>query len=232
MKKRLLMYLLFFLAVSTLNATVSNPASRPFKIQGGVGSELRIKITALSTQSTSFAMGMPFDIEEDLVQYGAMKDGRTIATWSMTSNCPFIIKVNAGKLTSVNQKSSTDTSYALLTYILKFEYNFGYYNTSGAIERNEGSFTINNENLNGVYFNPSLNSNITANADPDGWVTCDFMPSTVAETGLSGSVDGKIYFMFTQTSTDLIEANLGKIEGDVPAGDYTAVVRVLLEAKT
>ena len=230
MKKRVWIYLLLILTVSTLNA-VSNPATRPFKIQGGVGSELRLKITALSTQSTSFAMGMPFDIEEDLVQYGAMKDGRTIATWSMTSNCPFIIKVNAGKLTSENQKSSEDTSKALLTYILKFEYNFGYYNTSGSIEKNEGSFTINNEELNGVYFNPNLNSNVTTNADPEGWVTYDFMPSAIAVTGLSGSVDGKIYFMFTQTSTNLIEANKGRTEGDVPSGDYTAVVRVLLEAK-
>lgn len=230
MKKRTLTYLFLIIALSTLNA-VSNPATRPFKIQGGVGSELRLKITALSTQSTSFAMGMPFDIEEDLVQYGAMKDGRTIATWSMVSNCPFIIKVNAGKLTSENQKSSEDTSKALLTYILKFEYNFGYYNTSGSIERNEGSFTINNEELNGVYFDPNLNSNVTANADPEGWVTYDFMPSAIADTGLSGSVDGKIYFMFTQASTNLIETNKGQTEGEVPSGDYTAVVRVLLEAK-
>ena len=54
---------------------------------------------------------------------------------------------------------------------------------------------------------------------------------SIAKTGLSGSVDGKIYFMFTQSSTTLIEKNVGKTEGDVPAGDYDAVVRVLLEAK-
>ena len=37
--------------------------------------------------------------------------------------------------------------------------------------------------------------------------------------------------MFTQSSTTLIERNAKKTEGDVPAGDYDAVVRVLLEAK-
>ena len=231
MKKKILV-LIFMLVASTAFCTVSNPATRPFKIQGGVGSELRIRITALSTQSTSFSMGMPFDIEEDLVQYGAMKDGRTIATWSMTANCPFVIKVNAGKLTSENPKSASDTSKALLTYILKFEYNFGYYNTSGSIERNDGTFSINNEDLMGTYFDTNSNTTVTANADPDGWVTFDIMPVSIAKTGISGSVDGKIYFMFTQSSTTLIEKNAGKTEGDVPAGDYTAVVRVLLEAKT
>ena len=230
MKKKILV-LIFMLVASKAFCTVSNPATRPFKIQGGVGSELRIRITALSTQSTSFSMGMPFDIEEDLVQYGAMKDGRTIATWSMTANCPFVIKVNAGKLTSENPKSASDTSKALLTYILKFEYNFGYYNTSGSIERNDGTFSINNEDLMGTYFDTNSNTTVTANADPDGWVTFDIMPVSIAKTGLSGSVDGKIYFMFTQSSTTLIEKNVGKTEGDVPAGDYDAVVRVLLEAK-
>ena len=229
--KRKILVLIFMLVASKAFCTVSNPATRPFKIQGGVGSELRIRITALSTQSTSFSMGMPFDIEEDLVQYGAMKDGRTIATWSMTANCPFVIKVNAGKLTSENPKSASDTSKALLTYILKFEYNFGYYNTSGSIERNDGTFSINNEDLMGTYFDTNSNTTVTANADPDGWVTFDIMPVSIAKTGLSGSVDGKIYFMFTQSSTTLIEKNVGKTEGDVPAGDYDAVVRVLLEAK-
>lgn len=229
--KRKILVLIFMLVASKAFCTVSNPATRPFKIQGGVGSELRIRITALSTQSTSFSMGMPFDIEEDLVQYGAMKDGRTIATWSMTANCPFVIKVNAGKLTSENPKSASDTSKALLTYILKFEYNFGYYNTSGSIERNDGTFSINNEDLMGTYFDTNSNTTVTANADPDGWVTFDIMPVSIAKTGLSGSVDGKIYFMFTQSSTTLIEKNAKKTEGDVPAGDYDAVVRVLLEAK-
>ena len=67
MKKKILV-LIFMLVASTAFCTVSNPATRPFKIQGGVGSELRIRITALSTQSTSFSMGMPFDIEEGRVQ--------------------------------------------------------------------------------------------------------------------------------------------------------------------
>ena len=58
------------------------------------------------------------------------------------------------------------------------------------------------------------------------------MPSTVAITGLSGSIDGKIYFMFTQDSSNLIVRNLGKIEGDVPAGNYSALVMVLVEART
>ena len=161
-----------------------------------------------------------------------MKDGRTIATWSMTANCPFVIKVNAGKLTSENPKSASDTSKALLTYILKFEYNFGYYNKFGSIERNEGSFSINNKGLNGEYFDIETNSSVAVIADPEGWITYDIMPSTVAITGLSGSIDGKIYFMFTQDSSNLIVGNLGKIEGDVPAGNYSALVRVLVEART
>ena len=224
------MYLLFILVVSALNATVSNPASRPFKIQGGVGSELRIKITALSTQSTSFAMGMPFDIEEDLVQYGKMKDGRSIAKWSMVANSDFKIKVSAGLLISEETyqlSKDSETLYAELPYIMKFEYSFGYYDQSGNISDLSGSFSLNNETGNGSYVNPETGTSTDVTWAPDKSFVYDILPSNIDSAGLSGSVDGQIYFMFTENSTYRI-----KNEGDtVPVGDYYAYVTVTLEAK-
>ena len=53
------------------------------------------------------------------------------------------------------------------------------------------------------------------------------LPSDIDSKGLSGAVDGQIYFMFTQNGTDRIK-NQG---GTVPVGDYYAYVTVTLEAK-
>lgn len=136
--KRIAYLLLFlFFIICTAGAAITNPVSKPFKIQGGSGSVLHINITPISTQATSFLMGMPFDIEEDLVQYGKMKSGRSIANWSMIANTDFVLKVKAGLLTSEGKYTpvgSSDAVHAEIPYILEFDYSFGFYDKNGSID--------------------------------------------------------------------------------------------------
>ena len=227
--KKLLLSIIFSISIVAALSAISNPVTKPFKIQGGSGTVLHISITPTSTQATSFLMGMPFDIEEDLVQYGKMKDGRSIAKWSMVANSDFKIKVSAGLLTSEETyqlSKDSETLYAELPYIMKFEYSFGYY-TSGNISNLSGSFSLNNETGNGSYVNPETGTSTDVTWAPDKSFVYDILPSNIDSAGLSGSVDGQIYFMFTENSTYRI-----KNEGDtVPVGDYYAYVTVTLEAK-
>ena len=97
MKKRVLSLLYFLLVVEVIFASTVNDTntSKYFKIQGASGAVLRSTVSPISTQSTAFIMGMPFDIEDDLVQYGVMQNGRTIANWSLVTNTDFIIKIKA-----------------------------------------------------------------------------------------------------------------------------------------
>ena len=227
--KKLLLSIIFSISIVAALSAISNPVTKPFKIQGGSGTVLHISITPTSTQATSFLMGMPFDIEEDLVQYGKMKDGRSIAKWSMVANSDFKIKVSAGLLTSEEKyqlSEESETLYAELPYIMKFEYSFGYYDQSGNISDLSGSFSLNNETGNGSYVNPETGTSTDVTWAPDKSFVYDILPSNIDSAGLSGSVDGQIYFMFTENSTYRI-----KNKGDtVPVGDYYAYVTVTLEA--
>ena len=229
MKRIKIVFILTLSIIVTLDAAVINPVSKPFKIQGGSGTVLHINITPISTQSTSFLMGMPFDIEEDLVQYRKMKEGRSIANWSMIANTDFKIMVKAGLLTSegtYTPSEGSEDAHAELSYIMTFEYSFGYYDSNGNISNLSGNFSLNNETGSGSYVNPETGSNTSVTWTPDKYFVFDFLPSDIDSKGLSGSVDGQIYFMFTENSTNRIEN-----QGDtVPIGDYYAYVSVTLEA--
>lgn len=230
MKRIAYLLLLIFFIICTAGAAITNPVSKPFKIQGGSGSVLHINITPISTQATSFLMGMPFDIEEDLVQYGKMKSGRSIANWSMIANTDFVLKVKAGLLTSdgtYTPAGSTDAVYAEIPYILEFDYSFGFYDKNGNIDNLTGYFSLNNETGSGSYINPKTGATTNVTWTTDKVFVFDFLPSNIDSTGLSGSVDGQIYFMFTENGTDRIKNQ----EETVPVGDYNAYVTVTLEAK-
>lgn len=227
MKKRVLSLLYFLLVVEVIFASTVNDTntSKYFKIQGASGAVLRSTVSPISTQSTAFIMGMPFDIEDDLVQYGVMQNGRTIANWSLVTNADFTIKIKADNLKSANN-TGTEGVYCYLPYILKFTYNFGYFDSNGNSLSKSGEFTIDNESGIVKYTDPSTGSSVEKGLSADGYLSFQFLPSGIAFYGLSGSVDGDIYFMFTESSSDTI-----KNHGDtVPVGDYSADVTILLES--
>ena len=226
MRKILLTFILFIIISSVLLGAVTPATSKAVKIQGASGSVLHVSITPLSTQSTSFLLGMPFDIEEDLVQYGVMKEGRIIAKWSMVANTRFNLSVKADLLTSENTYG--DKIHAELPYIMRVYYSFGYYVSANEISSHTGYLLLNNETGLGSIVDESGSVENTVTWTTDKWFKYDFMPDDIYKKGLSGSVDGNITFMFTEQSTKRIS----DYPDTVPAGNYSATVTIKLEAKT
>ena len=226
MRKILLTFILFIIISSVLLGAVTPATSKAVKIQGASGSVLHVSITPLSTQSTSFLLGMPFDIEEDLVQYGVMKEGRIIAKWSMVANTGFNLSVKADLLTSENTYGNK--IHAELPYIMRVYYSFGYYVSANEISSHTGYLLLNNETGLGSIVDESGSVENTVTWTTDKWFKYDFMPDDIYKKGLSGSVDGNITFMFTEQSTKRIS----DYPDTVPAGNYSATVTIKLEAKT
>lgn len=230
MKKRLCIFILFFAMTSLIfSATIHDTeTSKYFKIQGASGAVIRATVSPISTQSTAFIMGMPFDIEDDLVQYGVMQNGRTIANWSLVTNTDFRIRIKADLLKSKNTYTDDTDSYVYcyLPYILKFTYNFGYFDSNGTSLSESGKFEIDNERGVAKYNDPATGLSTEKGLSADGYIDFQFLPSGITEHGISGSVDGDIYFMFTESSTNRIKNN-----GDtVPVGEYSALVTIVLES--
>ena len=168
-------------------------------------------------------MGMPFDIEDDLVQYGVMQNGRTIANWSLVTNTGFEMKIKADLLASTNTyNNGTDDVNCYLPYILKFDYHFGYFDSQGSSSIT-GDFEIDNERGVVKYTDPTSGLSTEKGISADGYLCFQFLPSGM---GLSGSVDGLIYFMFTESSSERIK----KRGNTVPVGDYSAEVTIILES--
>ena len=226
MRKILLTFILFIILSSMLLGAVKPATSKAVQLQGASGSVLHVRITPLSTQSTSFLLGMPFDIEEDLVQYGVMKEGRIIAKWSMVANTGFNLSVKADLLTSENTYGNK--IHAELPYIMRVYYSFGYYVSANEISSHTGYLLLNNETGLGSIVDESGSVESTVTWTTDKWFKYDFMPDDIYKKGLSGSVDGNITFMFTEQSTKRIS----DYPDTVPAGNYSATVTIKLEAKT
>ncbi len=228
MKKIMTTAVLLLLSFTLFAASWSEAVNRSFTVQGGYGEVVKVVFTKIPTQSSSFAIGMPFDIEGGLVQYSVTEDGREISYWSLVSNTNFTLNVTAGKLTSENEYTDSEGKYldkgetgkAELDYIMKFTYSFGYIQ-GGVQQTSTGYFTVNTGTGTVTYAKPGQGEQ-TATAT-DGVYTVDIMPTT-SGTGLStiGSVDGSVYFMFTQQGTSRIKND----PETVPSGNYTAAVTI------
>ena len=214
MKKIITFITAFLLSLSILSAASwTESMQRSGTIQGAYGSVMKVVFTQIATQSSSFSVGMPFDIEGRLVQYSKTEDGRLISYWSVISNTKFKLNISAGKLTSV--KEDDDHKHTELDYILKFTYDLGYKDVGGVQKSLSGSFSYNTDTGKCEY----VGADGTQNTTTDGSV--DIIPTTANES-IIGSVEGSVYFMFTSESTDKIEK-----KGDsVLSGDYTATVTV------
>ena len=225
--------LLLSLALFADDPSWGEAVNRSFTVQGGYGEVVKVVFTKIPTQSSSFAIGMPFDIEGG-VQYSVTEDGREISYWSLVSNTNFKLNVTAGKLTSENEYTDSEGKYttekgitgkAELDYIMKFTYSFGYIQ-GGVQQTSTGYFTVNTGTGTVTYAKPgegekTVEKTVTAS---DEFYTVDIMPTPTSGTGLStiGSVDGSVYFMFTQSSTSRIKND----PETVPSGNYTAAVTI------
>lgn len=211
MKRSVLIILVFLLALSLIPA---KSRTKSFGIQGGYGDVTEIIVEPIPSQTQAYLMGMPFNIEDRQVQYGATESGRLIANWSMLTNIPGEIKltVSAGKLLHTTMKSTP------LDYELRFFYRLGYYAPNDDLIDTGDSAVL-------VY----------STADGES-ATFSLFSSEVKDASYIGSIDGSIYFMFTQESSAMIRPEDGTANyqevGDepfFPGGAYRAEVTLKLE---
>ncbi len=225
MKKILIFIFISLIVLSSVSAySWSESMQRSGTIQGAYGSVVKVVFSQIATQSSSFSVGMPFDIEGRLVKYSATENGRLISYWSVVSNAKFKLEISAGKLTSVNK--DTSDNHTELDYILMFTYNLGYKDTGGVQKTLNGIFSINTETEICTYLTASGDQ---TDASPvSGFYTVDIMPESEGKS-IIGSVEGSVYFMFTSKSTNEIHKTE---DNKVLSGDYTAdvIVKIYTEA--
>ncbi len=231
--KRIFTVLVFFLAAVSLfsASTYTDKMQRHITVQGGYGAVCEVKFDRIATQSSSFTVGMPFDIEGRLVQYEKLSKGREISYWSILKNSQFSFTINATKLTSKETYQDTDGTKkkAELDYIMTFTYTFGYTQNSQQGTK-EGTFTLNTETGDYTYNDPdgmTVTKNINSDDYADTLYHFDIVPSGASSSELIGSVDGSVYFMFTAASTDRIS----NAASTVPSGDYSATVTLQVLTK-
>ena len=227
MKKVITLLAVLFIVLSftfAADMTWKESMYRSGMVQGAYGSVVKVVFSQIATQSSSFSVGMPFDIEGRLVQYSATEDGRLISYWSVISNSHFKLEISAGKLTSVDKDSKGNKTE--LDYILKFTYDLGYKDVSGVQKTLSGNFSINTEDKKCTYVG-SDGKQTESDPDSSGFYTVDLMPES-QDKSMIGSVEGNVYFMFTSNSTN----EIGKTENNtVVSGDYTATVTVKIYAE-
>ena len=116
--------------------------------------------------------------------------------------------------------------YLEMSLLLKFTYNFGYFDSNGNSLSKSGEFEINNEREVAKYTDPATGLSTEKGLSADGYIGFQFLPTNITKYGMSGNVDGEIYFMFTESSSDRIQ-NSGST---VPVGEYSAEVSIVLES--
>ena len=205
-------------------------------LQGAYDVALNMNITPIAAQTESYLAGMPFNIEEAFVAYQENSDGRAIATWNVLSNTKFNIYIKAE-----NMVHSTEEDYAPavpLSYILTFSYNLAYpglegFDGSGSFWLRSGSnmgfgtdSTTTDISAERPYENDtSLPTGITSE---DSFYKVNLFDSQSFDenfTGFTGSVDGRVFFKFTEEASNA----LNNAAYDYPAGNYTAIVTFFVE---
>lgn len=234
--KRFVCILILFLLSVTLYAETKTSV---IELQGAYGVALNMNITPIAAQTESFISGMPFNIEEEFVKYQPNSDGRAIATWNVLSNTKFDIYIKADNMVPVLEPGSTYTPEVPLSYILTFSYNLSYPDLTGfdgagsfwltsGVNNSFGSTAAStteitvvedieySESLSGTFYKINLFNSDSFNDEFEGF---------------TGSVDGRIFFKFTELASNAIEGDNDPSNYDYPVGDYTASVTFFVEAK-
>ena len=192
--------------------------TKSFNIQGAYEAETELIVEPIPSQTQSYLIGMPFNIEDRQVQYGQTESGRMIARWSLLTNDPnVVLKVKAEQLKHT-QRDSTP-----LDYELRLFYRLGYYDESGLLIDGGNSDAL-------VYTATAANEE----------KSYDIFASAIKEGTYIGSIDGSIYFMFTEGSSAMLNPADGSDpayekeknpDAYFPGGEYAAQVTLTLEAR-
>lgn len=212
-------------ALFSINAKVTL-RTKSFRLQGGYDEIIDVNVTGIAAQQMQGLVGMPFDIKEKSVLSSNRGDGREIAKWSMISNVPFLIKIDATSMHNETLLEGQWNDENSLNYQMIFSYKLIYEkdNISSAKESlitlNTGSRSQNPEfegypeKIDGSNYKSRFCFDIfdgVALADSDTFV---------------GSLDGSIYFKFDDDSSVKV------FDDDaIPSGNYVATVKITLETK-
>ena len=225
--KRFVILVLFVLLVSSvLFGDANSVQSKRISVQGGVGTSLFIDVSPIASQSQAYIMGMPFNVDDTLVSYAYNRNGRQVASWSLLTNVPFSIKVDASDL-------AHNSGYTL-PYYLCFVYSLSYYAIDAANPTaRERAFVIRSEG-NTDKSNPPAYSNILSSEEYysiyDSGVTFKLISDVSYESRFVGTLDGLIYFKFGSATQQTTSSGVTLLEG-APGGDYSAIVTVTVEAE-
>lgn len=187
----------FPLAVSAVDVA----KSIPIHIQAGYGSIASITVTPIAAQSQSYLVGMPFNIEDALVQSTNSGLGRLIADWTLLANVDFELEIEINAL-----KHETKDYY--IPYELSFEYQLGYYDANGLqLYSPEEPFKVISTS------DANSRTQVFSILDPLNAVTGAFV----------GNNTGAVYVKLTEEGS-------GKV-ADAPVGSYSADVVLTIRQK-
>ena len=211
MKKYICSMIVLLISSISLFAATSR-LYKPIELQAAYGAVCDVSVTRIPSQSQQYMIGMPFNIEDKYVRYRATNNGREIASWTLISNTPFKLRITADEMVHTEEESTP------LSYILTFSYNLGYNLGGNSLpQTTESTFSLGNGKR------PSVeNGSIT----DDGKFEFSIFPDEILAGNYVGSVIGSIFFMFSAESTQVIEDNIGIYDQGLPAGNYSATVRI------
>lgn len=227
MKNRVCIIIFIISIVLSLEVPAVDPYSRTksFDIQGAFGDVVEIIVDPIPSQTQAYLMGMPFNIEDNQVQYGATESGRLIANWSFISNLPNVsLRIDGEPLAYKNNPSLSTP----LDYELRLFYRIGFYNENGDLVDIGNGTPI-------VY---STNDEVDGNYEGIE-ETYELFARNIQDGTYIGSLNGTIYFMFTEESSEMLKPadgsrppyeNLGDGRAFFPGGEYVATVTLTLEA--
>ena len=208
--KRVIVFLIISFSILSVFAEYKSVKSTSFKIQAGFGEISEVYIEEIPAQSSTFLEGMPFNIEDQIVQFSNGGRGRTIAYFSVLSNTNCKISVYANNLKwqegtgGVSAASSED-----LSYILNFDYKVAYTSSDGSVE----------------YSPNDTGFQIRSGVANEG---ASLFTGIIPENSYLSILDGQVSFMFDSDTSNRIRNDAES----VPAGLYTGSVVITLEDLT
>lgn len=227
MKRFIILILLVLLVSSVLFGVAVSVQSKRIGVQAGVGTTLFVNVSPIASQSQAYIMGMPFNVDDTLVSYGYNRNGRQVASWSLLTNVPFKIKVDAADLKHVTEDDT-------LPYYLCFVYSLSYYAIDAANPTaRERAFVIKSQG-NTDTDTPPAYSNVLSAEDYysiyNSGAPFNLISDVSYESRFVGTLDGLIYFKFGSATQQTTSSGVTLLEG-APGGDYSAIVTVTVEAE-
>ena len=226
--------ILILLVISIMSASAIRTETKTISLQAGYGTVMDISVNRVPAQSEKYLQGMPFNIEDPGVQYVANNNakGRLIAYWSLLSNTKFLLRFDIEPLhhEELDGSLATASQDNLLNFILTFNYSLSYGMTEN--EAIISSFSLNTEDLS-ISSDRDITSEVfTATRENN---TCSFEIDLAKElvsfdtSSFIGNLDGGVYFMFTEASTNALKADTTAT--NFKRGNYLSTVTITMEAK-